>query len=89
MQYTSIKSSTYLAAVFSMRNHISPGSAFAHPPLVVGLLVVQLVVGGVFTLGSGRDHGPGLIPIGRLGPGSAPRGCAKKGRTKGGLVMLV
>lgn len=66
-----------------MRNRDSPGSAFANSPLVVGLLVVQLVVGGVFTFGSSSDHGPGLIPIGRLGSCSAPRGCAKKGRTKG------
>lgn len=65
-----------------MRNRDSPGSAFAHSPLVVGLLVVQLVVGGVFTFGSGCDHGPGLIPIGRLGSCSAPRGWAKKRRTK-------
>lgn len=72
-----------------MGNLDSPGPAFAHSPFIVGLLVVQLVVRGVFPFGSGCDHGPGLIPIGRLGSCSAPRGCRKKRRTKGRLVMLV
>lgn len=38
----------------------SPGPAFPHAALVVGLLVVELVVAGVPAPGGGCDHGPGL-----------------------------
>lgn len=54
----------------------SPGSTFTDSSLIVGLFVVQLVVGGVLlAFGSSCNHGPWLTLITRLRSCCVPGGC--------------
>lgn len=58
-----------------------PGSTFADSSLVVGLLVVKLIVGAVFTFPGSCNHSPRLTSITWLSPCCIPWGCTRKERT--------
>lgn len=70
-------------------SHDSPGSTFTDSPLVVGLFVVQLIVGAIFAFGSSCNHGPWLIPITRLRSCRVPWGCTKRrGQRQIGYISM-
>lgn len=64
---------------------VSPGFAFAHAPLVLGVVVVQLVVAGVPAAGGGGDHGSGL-GVGHPRRRVVPRTCWRE-RERGKMGM--
>lgn len=67
----------------------SPCSTFTDSSLVIGLFVVQLIVGAVFAFGGSCNHGPGLIPITRLRSCCVPRGCTKRrGQKQIGYIIV-